>query len=585
MLCHLQVIRELLEDAGTFYATTTRMGLCMPSSCSKQDVEGIVKGGSTVQRLCSLSAYETARKLLVVRVPKDEASRHLQAFHGLRALSIIWVVWVHHYAYNDISVYSGAKMARKLVVQYNTQLFNNGWLAVDTFFFISGFFLVYAVSKQGHSFGVAKMVIYTVVRWWRLIPLACIGICMLILIRFFGDGPLWSELIGAEIEKCKKYWWLLALNGQNFLRHDELCLVPYWYISVDTQLHIIFIGFVALSFQRTCLAFVLMGLMVIVGILVVMAQTLFNDYQPTALFVAGDLLFSKHLLSEVYFRPYTHFGPFCLGIAVAYAYISKLTHLRIGKALQAVCWTVSLCSCTVILFCTKEWGGGDVPGPWASAAYAGTHRLGWGLCLAWLVVACVSGRGGIVNAILSSRLLVPISRMSYAIYVLHVPLVWLRMWTIRERILISFMPMFYNGMGTFILSLLVAFVGTLFFERSLTAVKDVAFGLVSALGPDKKSKPTSEKKTTFNIVFQTGTSSNSIFSGENVTTIPHFASATCSPALNDFGDLSLLPSPLLGFLPWRAKVSQTHTMGFSKMTEATNPRMVATTKLEMADIN
>ncbi|KAM7303845.1 nose resistant to fluoxetine protein 6 [Ixodes scapularis] len=194
------VIRELLEDAGTFYATTTRTGLCMPSSCSKQDVESIVKGvfhtmhwsavvsyctinekphfttqdivivcilsclslpvvlstllqtsifiwdafskcppkhGSAIQRLSSLSAYETARKLLVVRAPKDEDSRRLQVFHGLRALSIIWVVWVHHYAYNDISVYSGAKMAKKLVVQYNTQLFNNGWLAVDTFFFVS----------------------------------------------------------------------------------------------------------------------------------------------------------------------------------------------------------------------------------------------------------------------------------------------------------------------------------------------------------------------------------------------------------------------------------------------------------------
>ncbi|KAG0422586.1 hypothetical protein HPB47_001592 [Ixodes persulcatus] len=271
---------------------------------------------------------------------------------------------------------------------------------------------------------------------------------------------------------------------------------------------------------------------VYLGVAVVMGQTLFNDYQPTALFVAGDLLFSKHLLSEVYFRPYTHFGPFCLGIAVAYAFVSKLTQMNIGKVFQAVCWAVSLCSSATILFCTKEWGSGDVPSPWVSAAYAGTHRLGWGLCLAWVVVACVSGRGGIVNTILSSRLLVPISRLSYSIYVLHVPLVWLRMWTIRERILISFMPMFYNGMGTFILSLVVAFLGTLFFERSLTAVKDVALGFFSSLGRDEKAKPSSEKKTTFNIVFQTHSPSDPIFSGESVAKVPHFSTGTCSPSLN-----------------------------------------------------
>ncbi|KAM7303842.1 nose resistant to fluoxetine protein 6 [Ixodes scapularis] len=490
------------------------------------------KHGSAIQRLSSLSAYETARKLLVVRAPKDEDSRRLQVFHGLRALSIIWVVWVHHYAYNDISVYSGAKMAKKLVVQYNTQLFNNGWLAVDTFFFVSGFFLVYAVSKHAQTFGVPRIIIYTVVRWWRLIPLACIGICMLILIRFFGDGPLWNELISAEIDKCKKYWWLLMLNGQNFLRHDELCLVPYWYISVDTQLQILFIGFVVLLFRRTYLALFLMGLMVMAGVGVVMAQTLVNDYQPTALFVAGDLLFSKHLLSEVYFRPYTHFGPFCLGIVVAYAFVSKLTQHSIGKVFQAVCWAVSLCSGATILFCTKEWGSGDVPSPWVSAAYAGTHRLVWGLCLAWVVVACVSGRGGIVNAILSTRLLVPISRLSYSIYVLHVPLVWLRMWTIRERILISFMPMFYNGIGTFILSLVVAFFGTLFFERPLTAVKDVVFGFFASLGRDEKGKLSSVKETTFNTVFQTSSSSDPIFSGESVAKVSHFSTGTCSPPLN-----------------------------------------------------
>ncbi|CAN8019206.1 unnamed protein product, partial [Ixodes persulcatus] len=405
------VIRELLEDAGTFYATTTRMGLCMPSSCSRQDVESIVKGGSAIQWLSSLSAYETARKILVVRAPKDDDSRHLQAFHGLRALSIVWVVWVHHYAYNDISVYSGAKMAKKLVVQYNTQLFNNGWLAVDTFFFV----------------------------------------------------------------------------------------------------------------RRTYLSLFLMGLMVIVGVAVVMGQTLFNDYQPTALFVA-------------------------------------------------VCWAVSLCSSATILFCTKEWGSGDVPSPWVSAAYAGTHRLGWGLCLAWVVVACVSG---IVNTILSSRLLVPISRLSYSIYVLHVPLVWLRMWTIRERILISFMPMFYNGMGTFILSLVVAFLGTLFFERSLTAVKDVALGFFSSLGRDEKAKPSSEKKTTFNIVFQTHSPSDPIFSGESVAKVDEV----------DKEDLALSSSPSRCFLPLRVRVSQSHTMGFSKKMDATNPRMVANTKLEMADMN
>ncbi|KAL1473078.1 hypothetical protein MTO96_022564 [Rhipicephalus appendiculatus] len=40
------VMRELAKDAGTFFTTTARTGLCMPSVCSKEDVEAIAKNGT-----------------------------------------------------------------------------------------------------------------------------------------------------------------------------------------------------------------------------------------------------------------------------------------------------------------------------------------------------------------------------------------------------------------------------------------------------------------------------------------------------------------------------------------------------------
>lgn len=112
-----------------------------------------------------------------------------------------------------------------------------------------GFFLLFAINKQMKSAGLGQVLLYIVVRWWRLIPMACVGMFALTLIRHFGEGPLWNEYINAEIEKCDKNWWLLLLNVQNFLKHDELCLVPYWYLSVDTQLHVFFIGFAILLYR------------------------------------------------------------------------------------------------------------------------------------------------------------------------------------------------------------------------------------------------------------------------------------------------------------------------------------------------
>ncbi|KAK8771467.1 hypothetical protein V5799_025287 [Amblyomma americanum] len=145
-----------------------------------------------------------------------------------------------------------------------------------------------------------------------------------------------------------------------------------------------------------------------------------------------------------------------------------------AQVCQGAAWSAVFLGGATVLFCTKEWGDGDaLPAPWVAALYASCHRLVWALCIGWLVFACVSERGGVVNSVLSSPLLVPLSRLSYAVYVLHVPLVWFRLWTIRERILIWFLPMFYNAMGTLVLAFFVALGASIFIERPLVVAKDL----------------------------------------------------------------------------------------------------------------
>ncbi|KAL1473480.1 hypothetical protein MTO96_038636, partial [Rhipicephalus appendiculatus] len=156
-------------------------------------------------------------------------------------------------------------------------------------------------------------------------------------------------------------------------------------------------------------------------------------------------------------------------------------------ACQGAAWIAVFVAGATVLFCTKQWGDGDdLPAPWISAAYASCHRLVWALCIGWLVFACISDHGGFVNSVLSSPLLVPLSRLSYAVYVLHVPIVWFRLWTVRERILIWFLPMLYNAMGTLLLSFFVALGASIFIERPLVAAKDQ---VVSRIAGPRNHKP------------------------------------------------------------------------------------------------
>ncbi|OQR76468.1 nose resistant to fluoxetine protein 6-like [Tropilaelaps mercedesae] len=427
-------LRDLLSGSGTFYYTRARMGVCMPSTCSVEDVNGMIKPlfaaihweaeveycrqrqdrndlnaeewtcvlflatlmlpvivATTVhacvwilsytsdkplktthpllKRLLSLSAYETAKKILVVNPPQDDATRDLQVFHGLRAATVVWIIWVHHFAYNDVAVYSYARISREIVGYYRNQIFNNGWLAVDTFFYISGFFLAYALGRMiTGQVGVVKA----------------------------GDGPIWQEFIGKELQKCRDHWWLLMLNFQNVLHHDELCMVPFWYISVDTQLYLIFVGLVIYTFksERTTLrGFMLMTALSVIGIVILAIQNFVNEYHPTALYVAGDLTFTTSMLTMTYLQPWAHFGPFTIGVFSCWLYL-KHRDIVITKYIEVLGWSVAAFSMLGVLFVTKNWGAGELPPQWISALYSSTHRSLWAGGVAWIVFACTTGRGG-----------------------------------------------------------------------------------------------------------------------------------------------------------------------------------------------
>lgn len=54
--------------------------------------------------------------------------------------------------------------------------------------------------------------------------------------------------------------------------------------------------------------------------------------------------------------------------------------------------------------------------------FTGLGKTAWSIGVAWIIVACATGHGGIVNRILSAKSLLPYSRMTYTAYLIN-PLV------------------------------------------------------------------------------------------------------------------------------------------------------------------
>lgn len=72
-------------------------------------------------------------------------------------------------------------------------------------------------------------------------------------------------------------------------------------------------------------------------------------------------------------------------------------------------------------------------------SYGSFHRLAWSVAVGWLIFACVHGYGGPVNRILSWRVFIPLSRLTYVIYLVHVN--YLLVWTANLR-----QPIYYTNL-------------------------------------------------------------------------------------------------------------------------------------------
>nr|XP_055036279.1 O-acyltransferase like protein isoform X3 [Misgurnus anguillicaudatus] len=166
-----------------------------------------------------------------------------------------------------------------------------------------------------------------------------------------------------------------------------------------------------------------------------------------------------------YNKPYTRYGPYLLGI-LAGIYLTSKNETLIKKQWQAVIgWFSSLSIMALLVglaYVLRE-----VP-PHPSlphAVYQGSHRTVWALALIWVILACEEGYGGFVDKILSLRLWVPLSNISFACYLIHPIIIILYNGKQETGVHYTDLNFFYLFLGHLLLTLPLGFVLTVLIEK------------------------------------------------------------------------------------------------------------------------
>lgn len=112
----------------------------------------------------------------------------------------------------------------------------------------------------------------------------------------------------------------------------------------------------------------------------------------------------------------------------------KHPRVRVAASMQTVLWTVLptlAISCIVV---TGYWNRSidNQPTLIGSSAYVAFRGTVWSLALAWIIFALCTGRAQFLNHVLSWSGFVPLSRLSFGIFLTHMLILNYRYFSIKQ---------------------------------------------------------------------------------------------------------------------------------------------------------
>lgn len=235
-----ELSEPLMEHAeGEAEAPAPALDAAAPAVASSR------RGGSTtptfltvvVDRLNVLSVRRNLPKLLA----SPSQPGPTDCLNGMRVVSMVWIILGHTMMMP--TPINGFDNPEDLVARWGArgstwfQLVIGGEIAVDSFFYLSGFLIAFLgvkdLEKRGGKIPVLGMIAH---RYVRITPafVATLVFYSEIASRV-GDGPFFIRFQRSVFRRCDKMWWSELLYLHNFVPFDsdKVCMGWSWYLGND----------------------------------------------------------------------------------------------------------------------------------------------------------------------------------------------------------------------------------------------------------------------------------------------------------------------------------------------------------------
>ncbi|XP_062587968.1 nose resistant to fluoxetine protein 6-like [Saccostrea cucullata] len=409
----------------------------------------------------------------------------ITCLHGIRFFSITWIMLGHTYNYGLVKtpgVMTTVNFvdAIPMTQRFSFQAVVGAGYGVDTFYMISGMLLAFIQLKQ-----MAKLkkdpkpgkigyyvFYYYFHRFWRLTPMYMIILMIYTcLTLYLGNGPMWPKQIDSA-EYCRENWWTNILYVNNLVHTDKQCMAWTWFLANDMQFYVVSIILLFFLTVNIKLGSFFVFLLMSAGI--VSAGIKEHKYNGSFFTMQSD---GGAFWNNVYITPWCRVAAFCVGLFLGVIFYKK-PKANLTRTKAFIGWCVAVTVGFTLVYCTysENKKNGETWSRNFRAVYESLGRPLWSVCVAWVIAACHYGRGGVVNSILSWSGLVPLSRMSYAVYLVHPIMMMIYVFSKRSLVYIANYDIIYLFLGHTVMSFMVAFVVSLAFEAPFMALEKLIIG-------------------------------------------------------------------------------------------------------------
>ncbi|KAL4221456.1 hypothetical protein ACF0H5_019713 [Mactra antiquata] len=412
----------------------------------------------------------------------DTKVHDIPCLYGLRVISIMLIVLGNTFLYvaqslSEVPVAVDMMDSFSLMNRWTMQFVMSASLATDTFFMISGCLISYwflVKQENDNSVGLKTWLKFYAGKYWKMTPpYMLVMVTFVYLYMYLGEGPLWPENI-AVADSCRTDWWkhLLYINnlfGADGVPAEDQCMTWSWYIAVNMQFYLIAPIILTFMTFSSSMGLAINGVLMVAGIV----STGVKEAH-----VGGEILTTRtdggEYWNNVFIKPWCRVSTFCIGIFLGYI-IQKLNHIKMNKIIAVLFWIIAVCFALLVMYIpyTKFVENLD---PWTNSQQAAYEALGrpvWAISMAWIVYACHSGLGGPLSDFLSWKGFVPLSRLTYLVYLIHPVLMVLVVYSRRTLIHLDDFEMAYQFIGHIVVNFAAAFFASLAFDLPFRNIKRI----------------------------------------------------------------------------------------------------------------